>query len=32
MLEVTESAIHQINQYFNGKNPTPIRVFLNQSG
>jgi iron-sulfur cluster assembly protein len=32
MLEVTESATAQINEYFKGKTPTPIRIFVNQGG
>lgn len=32
MLEVTESAINQISEYFKDKEPSPIRVFLNESG
>lgn len=32
MLEVTESAINQIAEYFKGKNPSPVRLFLNESG
>ncbi len=32
MLEITESAINQIVQYFKDKKPSPVRVFLNQSG
>jgi hypothetical protein len=32
MLEVTESATTQIGEYFRGKTPSPIRIFLNQGG
>jgi Fe-S cluster assembly iron-binding protein IscA len=32
MLEVTESAIAQIAEYFKGKKADPIRIFLNQGG
>lgn len=32
MLEVTEAATTQIAEYFSGKTPTPIRIFMNQGG
>ena len=32
MVEVTESATKQIAEYFNGKEVSPIRVFLNEGG
>ena len=32
MLEVTEAATTQIGEYFKGKAPVPIRIFLNQGG
>jgi len=32
MLEVTEAATTQVAEYFKGKDPTPIRIFLNQGG
>ncbi len=32
MLEITESATNQIAEYFRGKTPSPIRVFLNEGG
>ena len=32
MLEVTEAATEQISEYFKGKDPTPIRIFLNEGG
>jgi hypothetical protein len=32
MFEVTGAATTQIGEYFRGKTPTPIRVFLNQGG
>ncbi len=32
MLEVTESATHQIAEYFKGKDVAPIRIFLNEGG
>ncbi len=32
MLEVTEAATRQITEYFNGRTPSPIRVFLNEGG
>jgi hypothetical protein len=32
MFEVTGAATTQIGEYFKGKTPTPIRVFLNQGG
>jgi len=32
MVEVTESATKQIAEYFNGKEISPIRIFLNEGG
>jgi Fe-S cluster assembly iron-binding protein IscA len=32
MVEVTESASNQIAEYFRDKDPSPIRIFLNESG
>ena len=32
MIEVTESATKQIAEYFNGKEVSPIRIFLNEGG
>ena len=32
MIEVTESATKQIVEYFNGKEVSPIRIFLNEGG
>lgn len=32
MLNVTESATTQLMEFFKGKTPTPIRIFLNQGG
>lgn len=32
MLEVTESATKMIREYFNGREITPIRIFLNEGG
>lgn len=32
MLEVTQSAVHQIAEYFKGKEVKPIRIFLNEGG
>ena len=32
MLEVTDAATTQIGEYFKGRTPTPIRIFLNQGG
>jgi len=32
MLTVTEAATTQIAEYFQGKEPSPVRVFLNQGG
>ena len=32
MVEVTEEAAKQIQEYFNGKEVTPIRIFLNAGG
>ena len=32
MLEVTSSATEQIAEYFKGKDPSPIRIFLNEGG
>lgn len=32
MIELTDSAKEQIDEYFNGKEPTPIRIFLNSGG
>jgi Fe-S cluster assembly iron-binding protein IscA len=32
MVEVTESASNQIAEYFKGKKPSPIRIFLNEGG
>jgi hypothetical protein len=32
MLEVTQAATTQVAEYFKGKEPSPIRIFLNQGG
>jgi Fe-S cluster assembly iron-binding protein IscA len=32
MVEVTEEATKQIQEYFNDKEATPIRIFLNAGG
>lgn len=32
MIELTDPAKNQIDDYFQGKAPTPIRVFLNSGG
>ncbi len=32
MFEVTQSATEQIAEYFNGKEVSPIRIFLNEGG
>jgi hypothetical protein len=32
MLEVTGAATTQVAEYFKGKDPTPIRIFMNQGG
>jgi Fe-S cluster assembly iron-binding protein IscA len=32
MVEVTEEATKQIQEYFKGKEVTPIRIFLNAGG
>jgi hypothetical protein len=32
MVEVTEEATKQIQEYFNGKEVAPIRIFLNAGG
>ena len=32
MIELTDSAKEQIDEYFNGKEPSPIRIFLNSGG
>jgi len=32
MLEVTDAATEQINEYFKGKEASPIRIFLNEGG
>ncbi len=32
MFEVTETATNQIADYFKGKDPAPIRVFLHEGG
>lgn len=32
MVEVTQEATKQIQEYFNGKEVTPIRIFLNAGG
>ncbi len=32
MIEVTEAATQKIAEYFNGKEVSPIRIFLNQGG
>ena len=32
MVEVTEEATKQIQEYFNGKEVAPIRIFLNAEG
>jgi Fe-S cluster assembly iron-binding protein IscA len=31
-LEVTPAATEQITEYFRGREPQPIRVFLNEGG
>ena len=32
MLEVTKLATDKLNEYFNGKERKPIRIFLNSGG
>ncbi len=32
MIEVTKMATEQVAEYFRGKDVTPIRIFLNESG
>jgi len=32
MVEVTESATQKIGEYFEGKEISPIRIFLNEGG
>ena len=32
MIELSDSAKVQIENYFQGKEPTPIRIFLNSGG
>ena len=32
MIELTDSAKTQINDYFQGREPSPIRIFLNSGG
>ena len=32
MIELTDTAKTQISDYFQGKEPTPIRIFLNSGG
>ncbi len=32
MIEMTDAAKTQIQEYFNGKDPMPIRLFLNSGG
>jgi len=32
MIELTDPAKTQIDDYFQGKEPTPIRIFLNSGG
>lgn len=32
MIELTDPAKAQIDDYFQGKEPTPIRIFLNSGG
>lgn len=32
MIEITDAAKTQVLEYFNGKEPTPIRIFLNSGG
>ncbi len=32
MIDMTDAAKTQIQEYFNGKEPTPIRIFLNSGG
>ena len=32
MVEVTEAATAQITEYFKGKEPSPVRIFLNEGG
>jgi len=32
MIEITKDAIKNILEYFNGKDVTPVRIFMNSSG
>lgn len=32
MVEVTPAATEQIGEYFKGRDPQPIRIFLNEGG
>lgn len=32
MIEITQAATDQIAEYFKGKDPSPIRIFLNEGG
>ena len=32
MIEVTPAATEQIAEYFQGREPSPIRIFLNEGG
>jgi len=32
MIDMTETAKTQIEEYFKGKEPSPIRIFLNSGG
>ncbi len=32
MIDLTDSAKLQIDEYFNGREPSPIRIFLNSGG
>jgi len=32
MIELTDPAKAQIDDYFQGKEPTPVRIFLNSGG
>jgi len=32
MIELTDPAKTQIDDYFQGKEPTPVRIFLNSGG
>ena len=32
MIELSDAAKEQINNYFQGNEPTPVRIFLNSGG